>query len=189
MNFAKTAGAPPTLASAYEPPERIHDMFPPHSAVALFGAGNPATRACEQVASELFLANRRVVIVPVLTLLHTRPLPNPNLTGARQALDGTFWLWPAARARTFEAVNAQTSQSDLDWMSSLRSNFDLVLLDCPGLETTPRCAAIALMAQSALLAVEANRTSRQQIIQTQHALQSSGIRLDGSILVQNGREQ
>jgi hypothetical protein len=163
-------------------------MFPPNSAVALFGVGHPATTACEQVASQLSLLKKRVVIVPVLAVLNTKPLPDPNLTGAKQAEDGTFWIWPTGRARTFEGYSGRTSQSAVDWLFSLRSSFDSVLLDCPDPETTPGCAAIALMAQSALLAVEANQASKQNILKTQQVLQSSGIRLDASILVQHRRE-
>ena len=53
----------------------------------------------------------------------------------------------------------------------------------PRLTQRPAGAAIGAMADAAVLAVEASRTSKHQILSDQRALQLSGVKLAGCIMI------
>jgi len=58
------------------------------------------------------------------------------------------------------------------------------LLDCPATGATPAAAQLAAMADAAMLVVEAGRTTRRQIQHDQRALQLTGVKVAGCILMQ-----
>jgi hypothetical protein len=160
----------------------IDAMFRLNSAVCVFGDGDTGTRACEELAAELSMLQRRVVVVSVLKLVQMNPILHPGITGFAQGTGGKFWLWPPSNYQTL-VLPSQTSKPAEDWFFALCRNFDSVLLDCPELQRSPECAPIAIMAESAVLAVEIGRTSKEQILRNQHILQATGMKIAGSLLI------
>jgi hypothetical protein len=173
----------PSIPDRSEFTQLIQDLFCINSAVAVIGSGALATRACGILATELSSLGRYVVIVSVETLLDRNPIPHPDTTGFGTRRNRRVWLWPPLPGQGTEIFKSQGPFLPESWLDSLCRNFDSVLLDCPELETSPECAAIAVMAGSAVLAVEAARTPKHQILRYQRMLQSTGIRLAGSILI------
>jgi tyrosine-protein kinase Etk/Wzc len=71
-----------------------------------------------------------------------------------------------------------------DWLAYLCREFDMVLLDCPAVGTSPAAAETAAMADAAVLVVEAAQTPKQRIKQAQRILDLTGVRLAGCVLMQ-----
>lgn len=188
-DYSRDEKSLPSLPRAGSP-ELIHTLFRYHSAVSVVGDGDTATRACEGLATELSLRGRRVVIVSVPELLRARPIPHPDnsglapeevwTAGAAGMRDCKFWIWPPLNRRARATEAAETKQ---DWLSPLCLRFDHVFLDCSELQKTPGCAAIALMAESAVLAVEMGRTFTAQILRNRQVLEAAGVKVAGSIVV------
>ena len=103
------------------------------------------------------------------------------------------WHWPepSAHQLRFFKSKAWERQSPPDpnkWLDSLRRNFDSVLLSCRALEPEESepangMAGIVAAAETAVLVVEAGRSTRKQILRDQRALQSRGVKLAGCILI------
>ena len=93
-----------------------------------------------------------------------------------------MWHWPSRPGQQNEFFNFRAPAGPGNWLDSLRGNFDSVLLDCPALEKAPGGVAVGAMAEAAVLAVEAH-TPRIQVLRDQRALQLSGVKLAGCILV------
>jgi hypothetical protein len=122
----------------------IDAIFRLNSAVCVFGDGDTGMRACEELATELSMMQRRVVVLSVLKLVQMNPILHPGITGFAQGTDGKFWLWPPSNQRTL-VLDSRTSKPAGDWFFALCRNFDSVLLDCPELQSSPECAPIAMM--------------------------------------------
>jgi Mrp family chromosome partitioning ATPase len=150
-------------------------------AVVNSGSGTRSPEACRGIAAELAASGNRVVIVQVAELLRMRELPDAN-----DCLPGrvpNVFLWPSTTGSPVEFFPAATpAPSAGNWLGSLRRKFDSVLLDCPPLENAS-AAAIAAMADAAVLVVEAGQTTKQQIQRDQHLLGSRNIKLAGCILM------
>lgn len=160
----------------------VRRLFPSHSVVAIVdsGSGSRGPEACRGIAAELAASGNRVVIVNVASLLRTNQLP-----GATACLPGrvpNVFLWPSSVGAGVDFFQFPAPSAG-DWLGSLRRAFDSVLLECPSVESAPAAAAIAAMAESAVLVVEACRTTRQQIQRDQQALQLRGVALAGCILM------
>jgi hypothetical protein len=65
----------------------------------------------------------------------------------------------------------------------LRRDYDAVILDCPPVEVSQGVVSIAASARAAVLAVDATRTPKHQILLDQRRLESSGVKLAGCILI------
>jgi hypothetical protein len=166
--------------------ELIHRHFPTRAAVAIVavGTGQDAGDVCENIAAELAASGNRVVVASVNSLLHMNPAPTPEESGCTPARTPNVWLWPPAAGGQLEFLKPRTPVDPAGtWLDSLRLTFDSVLLDCPATETAPAAAQLAAMADAAMLVVEAGRTTRQQIQHDQRALQLSGVKLAGCILL------
>jgi hypothetical protein len=162
----------------------IRSLFQGRSVVAVVdsGSGSRAPEACRGIAAELAASGNRVVIVQVASLLRMNQLP--EATACLPGRAPNVSLWPGTAGAPVEFFQSPTlAPSDGNWLGSLRRNFDAVLLDCPPLETAPATAAIAAMADAAVLVIEACRTTKQQIQRDQQALQLRGVKLAGCILM------
>ena len=184
----KAASKPPALLEAVpssgEYSDLIRSLFQGRSVVAVVdgGSGSRAPEACRGIAAELAASGNRVVIVQVASLLRMSQLPD-----ARACLPGrapNVSLWPSTVGAPVEFFQSPAPEPSAgNWLGALRRNFDSVLLDCPPVETAPAAAAIAAMADAAVLVVEACRTTKQQIQRDQQALQLRGVKLAGCILM------
>ena len=124
-----------------------------------------------------------MVLVSGNSLLQANPLALSNETAKLPGAGENVWLWPSPVGHSIEIFKARTPLAGKNWLDSLRQNFDAVLLDCPPLETMPRGAAIAAMAEAAVLVVDGIRTSKQQMLLDQRLLQLNGVELTGCILI------
>jgi len=155
----------------------IRRLFQSHSVVAVVdsGSGSRGPEACRGIAAELAASGNRVVIVQVDALLRTSQLP--DLTDCLPGRVPNVSLWPSTVGAPVEFFQSPAPPAG-NWLGSLRRAFDAVLLDCP-----PAATAIAAMADSTVLVVEAGRPSKQQIQRDQQALQLRGVKLAGCILM------
>jgi Mrp family chromosome partitioning ATPase len=75
------------------------------------------------------------------------------------------------------------SSGGKNWLDGLRRDYDAVILDCPAVEASQGVVPIAASAKAAVLAVDASRTPKHQILLDQRRLQSGGVKLAGCILI------
>jgi hypothetical protein len=165
----------------------VERLFLAPSVVAILAVGpaGAAAAVCDGIAIELALSGKPVVIVAVHELLNGNPISPPDETTFQPGNTPHVWRWPSPAGQQIEffkpRIHAAVGPLET-WLDSLRRNFDSVLLDCPSVETAPGGAAVAALADAALLVVEAARVSKQQILRDQRALQLSGVKLAGCIL-------
>jgi Mrp family chromosome partitioning ATPase len=162
----------------------IRHLFQGRSVVAVVdgGSGSRGPEASRGIAAELAASGNRVVIVQVASLLRMDQFPDD--TACLPGRVPNVFLWPGtagAPVEFFQSLAPEPSAGN--WLGALRRNFDSVLLDCSPVETAPAAAAIAAMADAAVLVVEACRTTKQQIQRDQQALQLRGVKLAGCILM------
>ncbi len=178
--------------------ELIQRLFQEPSVVAIIGAsfGKGVTNVSEGIASELSHMGKRVVLVCVSALLQANTITASDETAAMplfpfrprryRRVGRNVWLWPSPISQQPDVLKARvpaTAKTWLNWLDYLRQDFDAVVLDCPALETAPGGAAIAAMADAAVIGVNVTRTSKQQILLDQRLLQLSGVKLAGCILI------
>jgi polysaccharide biosynthesis transport protein len=180
-------------ARAYS--EVIRRLFHAPSAVAIVDSRSrkPGTGVCETIGIELAARGKRVVVVPILKMLRM-DLPATPVEGYLTP-GGTenVWLWLPGREPngSHPAAMAPDPIESLwrpllpqgNWLTALRCSFDSVLLDCPPIHTAPGVPAIAALADSTVLVVEAGRRSKQRIQRDQQEFESGGAKLVGCILV------
>ena len=167
----------------------IRQLFDEPGAVAIIGcnAGNPTHVVSEiagNLAAELGASGRRVLVVLINNLLRMNPIKVPDETAFIPGSTPGVWLWAASASQKIEFFKSREPSAPGNWLDALRRSFDCVVLDCPSLQVVPGVTEVAAMADAAVLAVEAGRTSKQQILQDQQALQLRGARLAGCILIQ-----
>jgi len=202
-NFAVLSKALPTalhpdVESPPQPPAApegefaavIRLLFPAPAAVAIVGASDSgsdpespaADRIAHGLADELAASGKRVVLVPVKNLLLMNPIGIPDPADFVPGSTPYVWVWPPPESQKIEFFRPAGSSRETggveNWLDALRRDFDAVILDCPGVTEA------AAMADAAVLAVHAGRTSAEQLRQCQQALQLRGARVVGCILVQ-----
>ena len=180
------------VSSSGEYGELIGRLFSSPAAVAIIGghrAANESGRA-ERVAGivgdlarELAVTGKRIIIVDVRALFRLNPIAAPNETDFVSGDTPNVWLWPAPGSQKIEFFKSREAPGVGNWLDSLRRRFDCVLLDCPAVEGEPGVAEVAAMADASVLVVEAGTTPKQQIQQEQRALQLKGAKVAGCILV------
>jgi hypothetical protein len=177
--------APPNgLPGSGEYLDLVRRLFQSHSVVAVLDSGSRrrGREACRGIAVELAAARKRVVIVQVDELLRMRQ--SPDVTRCSPGPAANVSLWPSAAGAPVEFFQSPPPPRPAgDWLDWLRRNFDAVVLDCPPAGAGPATAEIAAMADSALLVVEAGRTTKQQIQRDQRTLRLRGVKLAGCILM------
>ena len=94
-----------------------------------------------------------------------------------------IWIWPSPVGQQIEFFKSCMPAEPCHWLDSLRRNFDSVLLDCSSVEMVTEGLEIAAMGDTAVLAVEAGRTTKQQIKIAQQTLRLQGATLAGCILI------
>jgi hypothetical protein len=170
--------------------ELIRRFFRSRSTVAIVGGavGLDAINVCDGIAAELAASGKRVVVVPVDTLLRMNPLPIPDetafISGSASNIAHNIWTWPQADGQKIDFFKSREPEGSSHWLEYLRRHFDSVLLDCPAVQVTAGVAEVAAIADAAVLVVEAGRTQRQKIQLDQHTLQFAGVKLAGCILIQ-----
>ena len=174
---------PPVCPSEYA--ALIQRLFETACVVAVIGAGSGhgVTGICEGIASELSRLGRRVALVSVSALLQANPKALSNETTSLRGVGRNVRLWPSNAGQQIEFFKSRFPVEAKNWLEALREDFDAVLLDCPALETAPGGAAIAAMAEAAVLAVDATHTPKHQILLDQRILLLNGVKLAGCILI------
>jgi hypothetical protein len=183
-SFAGRSALPGTaaLAHASEYVDLIRRLFHRPSAVAVVGsgAGTDSMTLCHALARELALSGRRVVVVAIAKLLQLNPITPPDEKSFMPDRLPNIWIWPAPLGQQIDFFKPRKSPGAGTWLDSLRDSFDAVLLACDG---ASMAAEVVGIADATVLAVEAGRTSKQQIQRDQRILQSRGARLAGCILI------
>lgn len=181
---------PPRAACAPDEAGRYADLlrrlFNSPSAVAIVGSGigSKCADVCYEIASELGAAGKRVVVVQVDRLLRMDPLTVLDETALVPGGAPNIWLWPAAAGHTIEFFKSRSAVGEGNWLDYLRESVDSILLDCPEVRVGSGVTEIAAMADATVLVVEAGRSTGQKILVDQHALQLSGAKLVGCILIE-----
>lgn len=165
----------------------IRQLFNRRAAVAIIGSDigygeRDASPIVENLASELSITGRRVLVVVVRRLLRMNPIIIPGEPDLMPGDTPHVWIWPASLGHRIEFSKSRDAHAG-NWLDSLRRTFDAVLLDCPGVEGTPGVTEVASMADAAVLVVQGGRTSRKQLLQDQQALQLRGALVAGCILI------
>ena len=163
----------------------IRRLFAIPSVVAIGGSG-PSERIrsiCEGIALELAANAKRVVMVPVATVLGINPMEIPDETAFVPGKAPNIWIWPPSSGHQIEFFKLRQSADQENWLGALRRNFDAVLLECPALGTTAGVGEVMALADAAVLTVEAGRTSKRQVQQDQRALLFRGAKVAGCILI------
>jgi hypothetical protein len=197
VSFAAPSGNPAAASAASvgsasplrEYQHLIQRLFQGPAAVAIVGGDNGASPEsvspiAERLAAELAACGKQVVIVPVHRLLR---MNMSAMVDDRAFGPGTVpqvWVWPEPVSRQIEFFKSRASDDRGNWLDTLRRHFDSILLDCPHAEGAPGVTEVGAMADAVVLAVEAGRTSKEQIQQQQRALQFRGAKVAGSILIQ-----
>jgi hypothetical protein len=175
-----------TMARSGEYAELVRQLFYRRTAVAVVSSGFSVEvgNCCESIASELAAAGKSVVVVLVDSLLRSDSLrPYEEAVFATGKTPNVWvWLWAAGMKAGFPMENMVPLTSE-NWLTELRRNFDAVLLDCSAVESVLGVTAVAAMADAAVLAVEAGRTSKHQIQRDQRVLQMGGVKLAACILI------
>lgn len=180
--------------SSGEYSDLIRELFIRPAAVAFVGshslAGNRGGKSegpcgiAGNLAAELAMPGRRVVVVAVNMLLNMNPITVPQEGDFMPTSTPNIWIWPGSSGQKIEYLKSRETAGPGTWLDSLRRSFDSVLLDCPEVGVAPGVIELAVMADTTVLIAEAGRTSKQQIQQDHRALQLRGARVAGSILVQ-----
>jgi hypothetical protein len=159
----------------------IRRLFQNPAAVAIVSQG--ATRSCEAIAAELAASGKRVIIVLVDRLLRMEHVSVPHQSDHVSGPIGNVWFWPAPDA-SIALVQPRVPVAATKCLESLRLNFDAVLLDCPAPRAASGSSEIAAIADCAVLAVEAGVTTKGQVQSDCQLLLANGVKLVGSILIQ-----
>jgi Holliday junction resolvase len=162
----------------------VRRLFQSHCVLAVLASGSEGrgSEACRGIAAELAGAGSRVVIVQVEALLRTSQLP--DVTAFLPGRTPGVSIWPTGAAAPVEFFQSSAPPPPSgNWLDSLLRDFDAVVLDCPPAGAATAGADIAAMADSAVLVVEARRTTKQQIQQDQRTLRLRGVKLAGCILM------
>jgi len=172
-------------ANAAEFGELVRRLLPGAEVVAVISSGpaDDATAICEGIAAEFSRAGKRVVLVSVDKLLPMDIVTLPDENAFMPGPSRNIWLWPSPVGQQIEFFKPRAQLGAENWLDLLRRNFDFVVLDCPSPQTAPLSAAIAARADAAVLAVEAGRTRKDEIVRAQRSLQLSGVKLVGCLLV------
>jgi Mrp family chromosome partitioning ATPase len=174
---------PATHSGGYK--ELIQRLLPDSRVLAVIpaGPGEDSTGICEEIAAELSRLDKRVVLVSVDRLL---PIDIVTLPDEKAFMPGSVrnvWLWPSPVGQHIEFFKPRAPLDAENWLDIMRRDFDFVVLDCPCAETAPLAAAVAARADSAVLAVVAGHTRKNQIMREQRVLQLGGVKLMGCVLV------
>jgi hypothetical protein len=170
--------------------ELINRLFHYPTVIAIVGSGSDETSEngsgiAERFAAELGASTgKRVVVVALNKLLALKTLTPAHQGSYMPGNAPHVWLWPGQEDLKVEFLNSRVDIYQSTWLESLRRHFDCVLLQCPNVGAAPGVTEVAAMADAVIMAVEAGHTSRHQIQQDQRALQLSGARVVGSILLQ-----
>ena len=181
--------------------ELILRLFQEPTVVALVGSGavgyaESASGIASGLATELSASGRQVVVVPVGKLLRLDAIGIPDHADCTPGATPHVWIWPGTGNQRLEffksrddnptavAAPAGKSYGPGTWLEALRREFHTVLLDCPNVGAIAGVVEAASLADAVVLAVEAGRTSKQQIQKNQSALKLGGARLAGCILIQ-----
>jgi hypothetical protein len=166
----------------------IRQLFHRRAAVAIIGSDlgygeRDASPIVEDLASELSITGKRVLVVVVRRLLRMNPIIVPGEPDLMPGDTPHVWIWPASIGHKIEFSKSRDACHPGNWLDSLRRAFDAVLLDCPCVEAMPGVTEVASMADAALLVVEAGHTLRKQLLENQQALQLRGALIAGCILM------
>jgi Mrp family chromosome partitioning ATPase len=168
--------------------EVIRQLFKGPAAVAVVGGNRGAehgvSRISENLASELAITGKRVIVVVVTRVLQMNPIAVPHEADFTPSKTPHVWTWAPPGGRKTEVFKSLDVCDSGNWLDRLRRTFDAVLLDCPGVEETPGVSEVAAMADAALLVVEAGHTSKRQLQHDQWSLLLRGATVAGFILVQ-----
>jgi Mrp family chromosome partitioning ATPase len=67
-------------------------------------------------------------------------------------------------------------------LSELRDEFEYMLIDAPGTNVCGDAQLLGLVADAAILVIEANKTRRQAALRAKESLEAAGVRLLGTVL-------
>jgi Mrp family chromosome partitioning ATPase len=161
-----------------------------------FAQGEGVTHVVRALANELGEHSPHRVVRVDLSYLQRQTLPPTELAG-QVATTGHGNLSelraPApSETRVTETSGAAVKQQHSPWQGSwqyredciraLRQQFEYVLIDCPALRSGGDVLSVAPMVDGVILVVEADRTTKDQVLHAEHQIESAGGKISGHIL-------
>jgi Mrp family chromosome partitioning ATPase len=159
-----------------------------------YAQGEGVTHVVRALANELGEhAPHRVVRVD-LAYLQQQTLPATELAGQVAITEnGNLSELRAPEMRTNDsAVTSAKQKTSSPWQGSwqyreecinaLRSQFEYVLIDCPSLRSGGDVLSVAPLVDGVILVVEADRTTKEQVLHAEHQIESAGGKCSGHIL-------
>ena len=157
-----------------------------------YAPGEGVTHVVRALANELGEhAPHRVVRVD-LAYLQRQTLPATELAGQVATTEnGNLSELRAPEFRPSDAtINAKQKVSPWQgsWqyreecINALRSQFEYVLIDCPSLRSGGDALSVAPLVDGVILVVEADRTTKEQVLHAEHQIESAGGKCSGHIL-------
>jgi Mrp family chromosome partitioning ATPase len=152
--------------------------------------GEGVTHVVRALANELGEhAPHRVVRVD-LSYLQQQTLPATELAGQVAITeDGNLSELRAPDTRPADLLGKQPRspwqgswQYREDCINALRSQFEYVLIDCPALRTGGDALSVAPLVDGVILVVEADRTTKEQVLHAEHQIETAGGKCAGHIL-------
>ncbi len=126
----------------------------------------------------LYLARQVRSAADVLEMVRGTATPTIfEISGTASAAAGSNGT--GAGAGTFWHASAEHRRECLD---RLRGQFQYILFDCPALRQSGDTLGIASLIDGLLLVVEADRTTKAEMLQAERQIETAGGRLFGSIL-------
>ena len=125
----------------------------------------------------LYLARQVRSAADVLEMV--RPTATATIFEIASAAPGSNGAGAGPGAGTFWHASAEHRRACLDL---LRGQFQYILFDCPALRQSGDTLGIASLIDGLLLVVEADRTTKAEMLQAERQIETAGGRLFGSIL-------
>ncbi len=146
--------------------------------------GEGVTHVVRALANELGEHSPHRVVRVDLSYLQTQMLPATELAGQVSTTE----FGNLSELRGHDNVPKTRSAWQGSWqyredcIQSLRSQFEYVLVDCPALRTGGDVLSVAPLVDGVILIVEADRTTKEQVLHAEHQIESAGGKCAGHIL-------
>ncbi len=97
-------------------------------------------------------------------------------------IDDNLWLAELQVPGSKKATGLPPAQQVKERLAALRTRFDFILIDAPGVNTGGDVAVLGQLSDGAILVIEANSTRRAVALNAKQSLEGTNVRILGSVL-------